>query len=169
MLSQISNVEYDQLGIQLYMFRVLPQDHRLPIISHCPLLFSVSPSSCPLEFSFMIKVCLCELRLTPRATTTLCSALFLPARDPVLKDQVLNGNITHSKHGHVTRKKDPVLNGECSPFKTGSFFLVTWPCFEWVMLQFKTWSFKTGSCAGRMHGKSKQLMSPGGDQQGPRA
>ena len=52
-------------------------------------------------------------------------AKFLPAQDPVLKDQVLNGNITHSKHGHVTRKKDPVLNGECSPFKTGSFLLVT--------------------------------------------
>ena len=56
-----------------------------------------------------------ELRLSP----------ILPARDPVLKDQVLNGNITHSKHGHVTRKKDPVLNGEHSPLKTGSFFLVT--------------------------------------------
>ena len=27
MLSQILNVEYDQLEIQLYMFRVLPQDH----------------------------------------------------------------------------------------------------------------------------------------------
>ena len=72
-----------------------------------------------------------------------------PARDPVLKDQVLSGNITHSKHGHVTKKRDPVLNGECSPFKTGSFFLVTWPCFEWVILPLKTWSFKTGSCAGR--------------------
>ena len=57
--------------------------------------------------------------------TVAVDAVFLPARDPVLKDQVLNGNITHSKHGHVTRKKDPVLNGEHSPFKTGSFFLVT--------------------------------------------
>ena len=78
-----------------------------------------------------------------------CFPFVLAAQDPVLKDQVLNCNITHSKHGHVTRKKDPVLNGECSPFKTGSFFLVTWPCFEWVMLPFKTWSFKTGSRAGR--------------------
>ena len=41
----------------------------------------------------------------------------LPAQDPVLKDQVLSGNITHSKHSHVTRKKDPVLNGEHSPIR----------------------------------------------------
>ena len=56
------------------------------------------------------------------------SLTILPAQDPVLKDQVLNCNITHSKHGHATRKnkhkKDPVLNGECSPVKTGCFFLV---------------------------------------------
>ena len=29
----------------------------------------------------------------------------LPAQDPVLKDQVLNCNITHSKHCHATRKE----------------------------------------------------------------
>ena len=51
------------------------------------------------------------------------TALFLPARDPVLKDQVLNGNITHSKHGRVTRKKEPVLNGEC--IQNSFFPLVT--------------------------------------------
>ena len=39
------------------------------------------------------------------------------------------GNVPHSKLG---------------------LFLVTWACFEWVMLPCKTWSFKTGSCAGRI-------------------
>ena len=46
--------------------------------------------------------------------------VLLPARDPVLKDQVSSGNITHSKHGHVTGEKT-VLNGECSPFKAVLF------------------------------------------------
>ena len=58
------------------------------------------------------------------------------------------------------------LMGECSPFKTGSFFLVTWLCFEWVMLQFKTWSFKTGSCAGRSIGLELETFGPQALEQG---
>ena len=70
------------------------------------------------------------------------SILFLAAWDLVLKDLVLNGNITHAKPGRFTRKINLVLNGECSPFKTRSFFLVKPLGFDWVMLPFKTRFFK---------------------------
>ena len=74
----------------------------------------------------------------------------LPARDLVLKDLVLSGNITHSKHDRFTKKITLALNGELSPFKTRSFFLIKQPCCEWVMLLFKTRSFQNESHTGRI-------------------
>ena len=108
----------------------------------------------------MILQTLCDQVVSNRKSCSwMIRTCILPAQDPVLKDQVLNSNITHSKHGHVTRKNK--MNGECSPFKTGSFLLVTWPCFEWVMLLLKTWSFKTASCAGRIHSACMQACHKG--------
>ena len=59
-----------------------------------------------------------------RNTSGHCSVL--PAWDPVSKDLVLNGNITHSK--------------------PDSFYLERRPGFEWGMFR----SFKTGSHTGRI-------------------
>ena len=63
-----------------------------------------------------------QLRPVRPDSEWLASALVLPAQDPVLKDQVLNGNITHSKHARVTREQKNSFEWGMFPIQNRVFF-----------------------------------------------